>query len=531
MIMKLGLRKRFHSIGIGASQVDSLYSHHEKWRLAFLMRAGTSLFLLSLFSMPAKAQAARPLDSRVLRQSSENESPDLNGRQPRTDIPTGQIRCKNLEKIRCVDGGAAGYRTLEAALSGLARGTILISDGFRETITDPILLLNVRVMVMPGAALTIGTGGSITLSNEAFWDGPGSTLRVKKTSGDAVIVVGGWTTLTLERLVGPKSGNGNGLVFRGGEFSRATISEISGFSGGDGVLFTGIGAAQNTVENVVYVEGNLSNSIGVFWQGEARRGDFPCEDNRYYGGLVIGNTTAQVRFGDSNVYGGYEPQFNKFYGVAHSTTAVTAVVFQNAVLNWFEGSALVTLGSPPSISFSNAPNNFVNAQPTQTGISGVPNSLVFFGGTSSRGMNLFGMGIDNEGGNFLVRDGTTKADYWWERFTPGGNVQFFGGADVPANPSLNVNGILNARTAPGIYTASGKEQSGAHIVSDRATLFGGTVTMRFSSGAIFTSSTSYSCTANDDTKPAPIEIVQDSGSSVTFAGTSGDSFHYICAGT
>jgi hypothetical protein len=384
---------------------------------------------------------------------------------------------------------------------------------------------------MPNAALTIGTGGSITLSNEAFWDGPGSTLRVKKTSGDAVIVIGGWTTLTLERLVGPKSGTGNGLVFRGGEFSRATINEISGFSGGDGVLFTGIGAGQGTVDNVAYVEGNVSNSIGVFWQGEARRGDFPCEDNRYYGGLVIGNATAQVRFGDSNVYGGYEPQFNKFYGVAHSTTAVTAVVFQNTVLNWFEGSALVTRGSPPSISFSNAPNNFVNAQPTQTGISGVPNSLVFFGGNSSRGVNLFGMNIDNEGGEFLVRDGTTNADYWWEEFTPRGNVQFFGGAGAPANPSLTVNGILNARTAPGIYSASGKEQRGAHIVSDRATLSGGTVTVYFSSSAVFTSSTSYSCTANDDTKPTPIEIVQDSGSSVTFAGTSDDSFHYICAGT
>ncbi len=531
MIVKSGLPELLHRGRIGAGQRGLACLYRGKWGLDTPARVMTTVLLLSSFLTLAKAQAAHPLDSRAPRQSTKNEDPGFNGRQSRTDIPTGQIRCKNLEKIRCVDGGASGYPTLQAALSGLDHGTILISDGFRETITDPILLRNVRVMVMPDAALTIGTGGSITLSNEAFWDGPGSTLRVKKTSGDAVIVVGGWITLNLERLVGPRSGTGNGLVFRGGEFSRATINEISGFSGGDGVLFTGIGAAQNTVENVVYVEGNVSNSIGVFWQGEARRGDFPCEDNRYYGGLVIGNTTAQVRFGDSNAYGGYEPQFNKFYGVAHSTTAVTAVVFENTTLNWFEGSALLTSGSSPSIRFSNAPNNFVNAQPAQTGISGLPNSLVFFEGGGSRGVSLFGMNIDNEGGDFLVRDGTTDADYWWERFTPRGNVQFFGGAGAPANPSLNVNGILNARTAPGIYTASGKEQSGAHIVSDRATLSGRTVTVHFSSGAIFTSSTSYSCTANDDTKPTPIEVVQDSGSSVTFAGTSGDSFQYICAGT
>ena len=83
----------------------------------------------------------------------------------------------------------------------------------------------------------------------------------------------------------------------------------------------------------------------------------------------------------------------------------------------------------------------------------------------------------------------------------------------------------------GVFNAAGTTATGKpHIVTDTATLSGGTVTVTLSGSAVFTSATTFSCTANDDTGLNPVKVVNNSGSSVTFTGTTTDVIRYICAG-
>lgn len=58
----------------------------------------------------------------------------------------------------------------------------------------------------------------------------------------------------------------------------------------------------------------------------------------------------------------------------------------------------------------------------------------------------------------------------------------------------------------------------------------GTLTITFSVGPSFASATTYSCTANDVTAANPIQVVYNSGTSVTFNGTGTDHFRYACVG-
>jgi hypothetical protein len=58
----------------------------------------------------------------------------------------------------------------------------------------------------------------------------------------------------------------------------------------------------------------------------------------------------------------------------------------------------------------------------------------------------------------------------------------------------------------------------------------GTLTVTFPAGGTYASANTYSCTANDVTAANPIQVVYNSGSSVTFNGTGTDHFRWICAG-
>jgi len=87
----------------------------------------------------------------------------------------------------------------------------------------------------------------------------------------------------------------------------------------------------------------------------------------------------------------------------------------------------------------------------------------------------------------------------------------------------------NTVAAP-VYNAAGTLQNSAHIVQDTVTLSGGTATVTLSGSAAFSSATSYTCTANDQTATNPVKVTQNSGSSITFTGTGTDVIRYIAVG-
>lgn len=90
--------------------------------------------------------------------------------------------------------------------------------------------------------------------------------------------------------------------------------------------------------------------------------------------------------------------------------------------------------------------------------------------------------------------------------------------------------VANLTSAPLIYDHSGTQIVNGHQVVDVVTLSGGTATVTLSGAAIFTSSSSYRCTATDETSLAPVGITQTSGTAVTFSGTTNDVISYSCSG-
>lgn len=89
--------------------------------------------------------------------------------------------------------------------------------------------------------------------------------------------------------------------------------------------------------------------------------------------------------------------------------------------------------------------------------------------------------------------------------------------------------VVNLTTVPATYNHSGTQITAAHIVQDSCTL-GTSCAVTLAGSAVFTNSTSYTCTGTDDTGINPVKAVQASGSSVTFTGTGTDVIQYICAG-
>jgi len=91
-------------------------------------------------------------------------------------------------------------------------------------------------------------------------------------------------------------------------------------------------------------------------------------------------------------------------------------------------------------------------------------------------------------------------------------------------------------TAGLLYNASGTLQTSAHTVRGTSgAMSGGSVTVTFSGAAVFTSSSTYTCTANETVSGIiyqPIGVTYTSGTSVTFSNDSSDTatVSFICTG-
>jgi len=100
------------------------------------------------------------------------------------------------------------------------------------------------------------------------------------------------------------------------------------------------------------------------------------------------------------------------------------------------------------------------------------------------------------------------------------------------NGTYNWELAQSSSSAIPVYTASGTSVS-AHMVTGRNSFFLSTATINLLGSAVFTSSASYACTANDLSNNAAVTVTQTSGTSITFTipGSSAtDNFSYICVG-
>lgn len=96
---------------------------------------------------------------------------------------------------------------------------------------------------------------------------------------------------------------------------------------------------------------------------------------------------------------------------------------------------------------------------------------------------------------------------------------------------LNETIANTSGAASAIYNSSGTEITGEHFVIGTVTLAAGTATVTFSGRAVYTSSASFFCTVTDRSGLNLVQVVNNSGSSITINGVLTDSINFVCLGT
>lgn len=102
--------------------------------------------------------------------------------------------------------------------------------------------------------------------------------------------------------------------------------------------------------------------------------------------------------------------------------------------------------------------------------------------------------------------------------------------DVGNGANQNTSGEIRSAKIAATYNAAGTLQTAVHLVRDTGTLVGGTLTVTLTGSAAYTSSSTYTCAADDSSGLFGMDVTYTSGSSVTFNGNSTDTFRYLCVG-
>lgn len=82
-----------------------------------------------------------------------------------------------------------------------------------------------------------------------------------------------------------------------------------------------------------------------------------------------------------------------------------------------------------------------------------------------------------------------------------------------------------------LYSTTGTGVNAPHMVQGTVALASGSATVTLSGSAVFSSASTYTCTANDTTAANAVKVSQSSGTSITFTGTGTDSVQFLCAGS
>lgn len=81
-----------------------------------------------------------------------------------------------------------------------------------------------------------------------------------------------------------------------------------------------------------------------------------------------------------------------------------------------------------------------------------------------------------------------------------------------------------------LYSTTGNGMNAPHMVQGSVALASGHATVKLTGLAVYTSASSYTCTANDTTEANAVKVSQDSGTSITFTGTGTNRVQFLCAG-
>ncbi|MBN3738604.1 MULTISPECIES: hypothetical protein [Burkholderia] len=81
-----------------------------------------------------------------------------------------------------------------------------------------------------------------------------------------------------------------------------------------------------------------------------------------------------------------------------------------------------------------------------------------------------------------------------------------------------------------LYSPTGAGANAPHMVHGSVALASGSATVKLTGPAVYTSASSYTCTANDTTAANAVKVSQDSGALITFTGTGTNTVQFLCAG-
>jgi hypothetical protein len=111
--------------------------------------------------------------------------------------------------------------------------------------------------------------------------------------------------------------------------------------------------------------------------------------------------------------------------------------------------------------------------------------------------------------------------------------QFISTRATSAGPPLAITStkpVANLTAEPVVYNNAGTQQVNQHCVAGLISLVAGAATLTLSGDAVFSSGSSYVCTANDQSAANPVRVQQVSGTQIDFTGTGTDAIRYFCIG-
>lgn len=82
-----------------------------------------------------------------------------------------------------------------------------------------------------------------------------------------------------------------------------------------------------------------------------------------------------------------------------------------------------------------------------------------------------------------------------------------------------------------LYSTGGVGVNAPHIVTGSVALSSGSATVALSGSSVFSSTSTYACTANDTTSAAAVKVLLTSGSAFALTGTGTDTVQFICTGS
>jgi hypothetical protein len=345
------------------------------------------------------------------------------------------------------------------------------------------------------AAISTGKAGYIPagtykITSQVVWDVSGAQSKGIKIYGD-----GPQSVLDLSAV-----STGPALLIQNSNNTGAFYSSFRGFAVRTNVNGVGVQVGQESFADAMntFAFDLIVNNVNTGASTCAVELNYVLDSEIRIVANNSGNTVGdamrlrQAQF--NNIYGSYSNALNGVHLTAGFTFANNFLAIDNEVV----GTA-VTIDSANATKNTWYGGQFVWAT---AGINASAGSFNRFIGTNFSTSSTIGTTI-----NGIVAYGT---NFGTEQF---GSIKTPGG--IGAMP---------------MTSTTGSNVTGPHMVQGSIALSSGAATVTLSGSAVFTSSSSYTCTANDVTSAAAVKVTQSSGTSLALAGTGTDTIQFLCAG-